>query len=408
MSADVPAGTAPLQGMRIVSFCHYLQGPAAMQYLADMGAEIIKIEPPNGAFERHWGGADRARIGGVSAFFLCANRNVRSLAVDLKHPEAREVVMRLIESSHVVAENFRPGTLDRLGLGYDAVRQRKPDIIYASASGFGATGPYAKRPGQDLLIQAMSGLAAIGGSDGRPVPVGCAAVDQHGAALLALAISGAYCKLLTTGQGTRIESTLLNAAVDLQTESIVTYYASGVGRDRLKRDPRLGSWFHDAPYGIYRIRDGYLALSLNKVGAVGTALRSPEILAFSERNAYDERDAIARVVADAIKDRDFADLSQALDVEGIWHARVEDYDDLIHNPQVKANGGLESVDVNGVNVTLVSHPVTYDGVRPGFRSFALQPGCDTASVLEEAGYAPGEVAGLVRDGIVFAATEASA
>lgn len=96
---------APLQGMRIVSFCHYLQGPAAMQYLADMGAEIIKIEPPNGAFERHWAGADGARVGGVSAFFLCANRNVRSMAVDLKHPESRGVIMRLIEKSHVVAEN---------------------------------------------------------------------------------------------------------------------------------------------------------------------------------------------------------------------------------------------------------------------------------------------------------------
>jgi crotonobetainyl-CoA:carnitine CoA-transferase CaiB-like acyl-CoA transferase len=308
----------------------------------------------------------------------------------------------------VVAENFRPGTLDRLGLGYEAVRERKPDIIYASASGFGASGPYAKRPGQDLLIQAMSGLAAIGGADGRPVPVGCAAVDQHGAALLALAISGAYCKLLTTGQGTRIESTLLNAAIDLQTESIVTYYASGVGRDRIKRDPHLGSWFHDAPYGVYRIKDGHIALSLNQVGVVGAALESPDILAFSDRNAYEERDAIAKAVAKAVGERDFADLSQAFDAKGVWYARVEDYDDLIHNPQVKVNGGLESVDVNGADVTLVSHPVTYDGRRPGFRSFALQPGADTRSILQDAGFAPSELADLLRDGIVFAPIEASA
>ena len=134
-----------------------------MQYLADMGAEVIKIEPPNGAFERHWAGADRATVGDVSALFLCANRNVRSLAIDLKRREAADVVFELIEQSHVLAENFRPRTLDRLGFGYDAVRQRKPDIIYASASGFGSSGPFSNRPGQDLLVQAMSGLAAAGG-----------------------------------------------------------------------------------------------------------------------------------------------------------------------------------------------------------------------------------------------------
>jgi crotonobetainyl-CoA:carnitine CoA-transferase CaiB-like acyl-CoA transferase len=114
--------TSLLDGMKVVSFCHYLQGPAAMQYLADMGAEVIKIEPPNGAFERHWAGADRATVGAVSALFLYANRNVRSLAIDLRRREPADIVFRLIEQSHVLAENFRPLTLDRLGFGYDAVR----------------------------------------------------------------------------------------------------------------------------------------------------------------------------------------------------------------------------------------------------------------------------------------------
>ena len=130
-----------LDGMRIVSFCHFLQGPAAMQYLGDMGAEIIKIEPPQGAYERHWAGAGRVKVGGVSAFYLSANRNARSIAIDLKKPGAAELVLKLIDRSHAVAENFRPGALDRLGLGYEAVKARKPDVIYASASGFGATGP---------------------------------------------------------------------------------------------------------------------------------------------------------------------------------------------------------------------------------------------------------------------------
>jgi crotonobetainyl-CoA:carnitine CoA-transferase CaiB-like acyl-CoA transferase len=119
-------GGAMLGNMRVVSFCHYLQGPAATQYLADMGAEVVKVEPPKGAFERQWSGAN-TYVGDVSAFYLCANRNKRSLAIDLKHPKAREVIYRLIERADVVVENFRPGVLERLGFGYAEVRARKPE-----------------------------------------------------------------------------------------------------------------------------------------------------------------------------------------------------------------------------------------------------------------------------------------
>ena len=120
-----------LEGMRIVSFCHYLQGPAGAQYLADMGADVIKVEPPTGAFERHWAGG-KAFIDGLSAFYLAANRNKRSIAVDLKHPDGQRVVARLLEGADVLMENFRPGTMERLGFGYDQVRLIKPDIVYVS------------------------------------------------------------------------------------------------------------------------------------------------------------------------------------------------------------------------------------------------------------------------------------
>ena len=119
---------------RVVSFCHYLQGPACTQYLADMGADVIKVEPPQGAFERHWSGG-KSWVDGVSAFLLAANRNKRSLAIDLKRPESLEVIYRLFEYTDVIVENFRPGVMDRLGLGYADVAARKPDIIYVSGSG---------------------------------------------------------------------------------------------------------------------------------------------------------------------------------------------------------------------------------------------------------------------------------
>ncbi len=391
-----------LDGLKIVSFCHFLQGPAAMQYLSDMGAEVIKIEPPHGAFERRWSGGDNAKVGGVSAFFLCANRNAKSLALDLKRPEAREVVFRLIEKSHAVAENFRPGALDRLGLGYDAVRARKPDVIYASASGFGATGPYSDRPGQDLLIQAMSGLAATTArSDIGPVPVGCTAADQHGAALFALGIVGAYARWLRTGQGTRVESTLLGAGVDLQMESVVTYHANGRRREALQRDNHLATWFHEAPYGIYRTVDGYIALSLNDLSQLTKALESEKLRAFIGRNAYHERDAIAAAVADALADRCLGDVTAAFDRCGVWYAPVDDLDDLFENPQLQHNQTFRDVCVNGETVKVLNHPLSYDGQVPGFRGFALKPGADTRAVLEENGLSSAEINALLADKVAF-------
>jgi crotonobetainyl-CoA:carnitine CoA-transferase CaiB-like acyl-CoA transferase len=390
--------------MKIVSFCHYLQGPAAMQYLSAMGANVIKIEPPKGAFERHWSGADGVTAGGVSAMFLCANRNARSLALDLKKPEAREVVFRLIEASHVLAENFRPGTLDRLGLGYDGVRARKPDIIYASATGYGASGPYANRPGQDLLIQAMSGLAAAtGNAESGPLPVGCAAADQHGAALFALGIAGAYARWLRSGEGTRVEGTLLGAGVDLQTESLAYYYASGLDRDVLRHNPHAGSWFHEAPYGTYRIADGDVVLSMNDLQKLAAALDCAELRRFAGHNAYHERDAISAVIAGALEHRRFADIAATFDAAGIWYGRIEDFDDLLDNPQVQHNETFRDVAVNGETIKLLNHPLRYDGKTPDACAFALRPGADTRDVLAKAGFGEAEIRELLDSKVAFAA-----
>jgi crotonobetainyl-CoA:carnitine CoA-transferase CaiB-like acyl-CoA transferase len=390
-----------LDGMKVVSFCHFLQGPAAMQYIADMGADVIKIEPPNGAFERHWAGADGARVDGVSAFFLCANRNVRSIALDLKHPEAKEVVYRLIDRSQVVAENFRPGTLDRLGFGYDSVHERKPDVIYASASGFGVDGPFRARPGQDLLVQAMSGLASAGKRGDDPVPVGCAAADQHGAALLALGIVGAYARWLATGIGTRVDTNLLGAGLDLQMEALVTYYASGVGSAALRRDPHLATWFHSAPYGIYRARECHVALSLNRISDLAEALDSACLREIADADPYRDRDAFARVVAAEISRWSFQDLADAFDRKGIWYARVDDYDELPHNPQIQHNEAFLDVKVKDKSVKLLSHPLRYDGKQPDFRGFPLDPGAHTRPILEQAGYGDTEIADLLRNKIAF-------
>lgn len=387
-----------LDGMRVVSFCHFLQGPAAAQYLADMGAEVVKIEPPGGGYERKWSGGD-AYVEGVSAFFLCAHRNQRTIAIDLKHPRGKEVVERMLARADVLMENFRVGVMDRLGFGYERVRSLKPDIIYASASGYGPRGPMVDKPGQDLLVQAYSGLVAVTGAT-RPTPIGLAAVDQHGGALLALGIAAAYVKKLRTGQGTRVDCSLLNAGIDLQTEPLTSYLTMGADRSILARQENLVSWFHQAPYGVYPVADGWIAFSINDPVKLAQALGSAELAAMAGVDRYAERDAYAAAVARAVAGRRLEELAPALDAHAIWWQRVQDYDDLRDDPQVRENGCFLEVEVKGGKAVLVAHPNRYDGQVPGVRHLAVEIGQHGRAILAELGYGAAEIEALGASGAV--------
>lgn len=389
-----------LDGMRVVSFCHFLQGPAGVQHLADLGADVVKIEPPSGPYERHWRGGN-PHPGGVSAFFLCANRNKRSLAVDLKHPDGKAVVMDLIARADVVVENFRAGVMDRLGFGFDAVRAVRPEIIYASASGWGSSGPMRDRPGQDLLVQARSGLMSVTGT-GRPTPVGLAAVDQHGGALLAIGILAAYAKRLATGKGSRVETNLLTAALNLQNEPITLYLAGERSREVLERDPNLASWYHEAPYGVYRAKDCWIAVSMVDPVKLADALASEELAAAAALERYVERDAYARVFAAEIARHGHDELAPKFDALGVWYQRVQDYDDLASDPQVEAIEALREVDVNGTPVRLLAHPIRYDGALRPLRRLALTCGQHTREILAEIGRDEAAIEALIAAEVVAA------
>ncbi|MCX8997028.1 CoA transferase [Rhizobiaceae bacterium BDR2-2] len=396
-TSSPPQAPRLLDGMRVLSFCHYLQGPAAAQYLADLGADVIKVEPRNGAFERHWAGASTF-IEDVSVFFLCANRNKRSIALDIKHPDCAAVLHRLIESADVIVENYRPGVMDRLQLGYDAVRRIKPDIIYASATGFGADGPLKDRPGQDLLIQARAGL--IGASGATPTVTGCAAVDQHGAALLAMGIAAAYASKLVTGKGTRIEGSLFNAGIDLQAESLTLYYSGKQTRERFRRDPHLGTWFHEAPYGVYQLEDAFVAISLNAIGKIAEALDSDPLRALAGKDAYAERDLIASTLANILLTWRFSALSEAFEIAGVWYERVNDYDDLLVDPQAIHNGIFSTIPVRGGEATIVNHPLKYDGAVPDLRRMPPEIGEHGEEILASLGFDQSEIDALVEAGAV--------
>ena len=397
-----------LEGIRVVSFCHFLQGPAGAQYLADMGADVIKVEPVLGAHERHWSGAD-VFVEGVSGFYLCANRNKRSIAIDLKSEAGHAVAARLIAGADVVMENFRPGVFARLGFTDDVLKRLNPDLIYASASGYGSSGPMAGRPGQDILMQAASGLISVTGTpDGGISPVGAAIADQHGGALLALGILGALIRRMREGRGTRVEASLINSAIDLQGEPLVNYFAGGITQDSLKLERNLATWFHAAPYGVYPVTDGHVVISLCSDEGLAEALDSDPLRAMIGRDRYAERDEFARAVRAATARFDMATLGARFDRHGVWWSPVKTYDDLLEDPQLKHAEVFRRITVRGRTVHLVNHPNRYDGHVPELRVLALEIGEHTREILAELGYGAGEIEALIRSGGVAASRAAAA
>lgn len=389
-----------LKGIRVLSFNHFLMGPVGVQFLADLGADVIAVEPLDGAFQRKWGGANK-QVDGQSMLLLTGNRNKRSLALDLKKPEAVEVARKLIATSDVMTENFRPGVLDKLGLGYEAAKKIKPDIIFAAASGFGADGPYVNRPGQDLLIQAMSGLAMITGTRTHgPRAIGVSAVDHHGAALFAAGILAALVRRGRTGQGCRVDVSLLGAALDLQMESL-TCYLNGERPDDVRQPYPIAGWTYGAPYGIYATRDGHVAISLGSLDVLAEALDLPAVQRVPDHEAYERREEASAVIAANLAKRTTAETLALLEARAIWHARVNDYADVVADPQVIYNRSFQTVNgATGSPITLVNHPVRYDGKVPEVRLPPQKLGAQSEEVLRELGYDTRQLKNLTDEGVV--------
>jgi crotonobetainyl-CoA:carnitine CoA-transferase CaiB-like acyl-CoA transferase len=392
-------GVSMLEGIKVLSFTHFLQGPAAVQMLADTGADVIKIEPPGGAFERGWSGFD-AFANGVSIFFLLANRNQRSISLNLRDDRAKDIVLQMVREADVLIENYRPGVLQRLGFGYEAMKKANPRLVYCSCSGYGSSGPYLERPGQDLLLQAMSGMAMLsGGSETPPTPVGSAIVDQHAAALAAFGVVAALQNRERTGKGCLVESNLLNAALDLQIEPFVYYMNKGPLWPHT--DPPMGSRFHPAPYGVYRTSDGWIAISLTPPARMALALDEPRLAAFSDpKDPMQKRDEIHRIVAEQVRQRATSHWMQAFDQHQIWYAPVNDYEQVESDPQVLHNEIIQTIDHPEAGpVRVLAHPVRYDGKSPPVRRVPPRQGQHTRDVLTELGYHADEIDDLFAAGV---------
>lgn len=387
-----------LNHIKVLSFTHFLQGPSAVQMLADLGADVTKIESPTGAFERHWSGLD-AFINDVSVFFLLGNRNQKSMSINLRSEEGKEVIYRMIEDADVVVENFRPGVMDRLGFGYEKLSAINPRLVYCSCTGYGSDGPYLNKPGQDLLLQAMSGLASItGNKEAPPTPVGTAAVDQHGAVLAAFGISAALLEREKTGKGRKIESNLLNAALDLQIEPLTYYLNKG---DLLEKSD-LGSRFHQAPYGIYQTADGWIAISLTPIQKMAEAFHSSELAAYTEEDKMLKREEVNDAICRELKKYKTDEVYELFDKHGIWHAPVNEYKDVENDPQVKWNKMINTIEhPDAGTIKLLSHPIRYDSQVPDIRSYPPRLGEHTRDVLLNHGYTDKQIEDLLESEVVF-------
>lgn len=390
-----------LEGIKVLSFTHFLQGPAAVQMLADAGADVIKVEPPGGAFERGWSGFDAFKEG-ISIFFLLGNRNQRSISLDLRHEKAKEIVLRMVREADVLVENYRPGVLERLGFGYEDMKAVNPRLVYCSCSGYGSSGPYLTRPGQDMLLQAMSGMTMLsGGADAPPTPVGASIVDQHAAALAAFGVVAALHARGRTGRGALVESNLLNSALDLQIEPF-TYYLNK-GPLWARTEPPLGSRFHPAPYGVYRTADGWIAISLTPTSQMAAALDYPPLAAFNDpKDPMHRREEIHRIVYERVQTRTTAEWMQAFAAHNVWYALVNDYDQVEADPQVDHNSMIMTFQhPEAGEVRLLAHPVRYNGEAPPLRRMPPRQGEHTREILAELGYQTGEIDVLSDSGIAL-------
>jgi len=380
-----------LEGVRIAAFTQFLLGPAAVQHLADLGADVVKVEAPAGAWERHWAGAETFR-NGVSTFFMLANRNQRSLVLDLKSELGREAALRLIKKSEVVVANFRPGAMERLGLGYEAARKVRPDIIYATASGYGSDSPFRDLPGQDLLIQGLSGVAWLTGREGQdPVVVGAAVVDQHGGALLAMGILAALFHRERTGEGQQLEVAMVQAAFDLMVEPVV-YAANGAKLERPSE--AIADTFHSAPYGIYRTADGHAVISMTPVKTLVDALGEPPLTGLDDPSiAFSKRDEIRSALGPLVARHSTADLVERLRAQHIWCAPVQTIDQALADPAVRhLDPFLEMEHPRAGKVKALRHPVRYGAGEPELRRLPPEVGEQSDEILRELGFSDDEVA----------------
>lgn len=355
----------PLEGLLVLDFSQYLSGPSAALRLADLGARVIKIERPlSGDGCRNLYLHNLENQDG-SVLFQTINRNKESYAADLKNPGDLEKVKTLVGHADVLIENFRPGIMGKLGLDYESVRQMNPRIVYASVTGYGKEGPWVHKPGQDLLVQALSGAAWLNGDSSQPpVPFGLAVADMLTGAHLTQGILACLVRRGRTGEGGLVEVSLLESILDFQFEVLTTYLNDG-GKLPVRSSVNNANAYLGAPYGIYETKDGYIALAMGSVTKLGELLECPEAAAFVDpKEWFTRRDEIKAILSRHLKTRTTRMWLNVLEPVDYWCADVFDWEKLLAHDGFKVLDMIQEVGRPGTPpIKTTRCPIRINGVR---------------------------------------------
>lgn len=356
-----PPTKLPLDGVTVVDFSQFLSGPSASLRLADLGARVIKIERPDSGDICRQLYVSNVDINGESTLFHAINRNKESFCADLKSEADCKVLRQLVKQADVVMHNFRPDVMERLGFDYESVKALNPDVIYGEISGYGSEGPWAKKPGQDLLVQAVSGLTWLSGNaDMGAVPMGLAVADIFSGAQLAQGILS----LLAGGKGGLVQVSMLEAMLDFQFEPLTVYFKDG-GLEPERTATNSAHAYLGAPYGLYETTDGYLALAMGSVTQIGELIGCDRLRNYPEPGSwFTQRDEIKAILADHLKTKSTGEWLAVLEPADIWCAQVHDWKQLRSSEAYTVLEMEQDVVMdNGTSYRTTRCPIRMDGQR---------------------------------------------
>tara|TARA_Y100000031_G_scaffold9487_1_gene10373 strand:- start:5430 stop:6641 length:1212 start_codon:yes stop_codon:yes gene_type:complete len=386
----------PLKGIKVTEFTHMIMGPAVGAILADLGAEVIRIEPVTG---------DKTRLlpGSGIGFFTSFNRNKRSIALDIKSDQGKDIALKLIQESDVLIENFRPGTMERLGFGYEDLKPLNNRLIYCSAKGF-LQGPYENRTALDEIAQMMGGLAHMTGPIGQPLRAGSSVIDIMGGMFGVIGILAACEQLKTTGRGQKITSALFENVAYLMTQHMAQYAITGEAVPPMP--VRKSVW---AIYEVFQTKGDEQVF----VGVVSDAqwqsfCKAFDLLELLENSDLNEnagrvehRDLIIPIITETFKQYTKLELMQKLEETGLPFAPISKPEDLFEDPHLNASDGLVAIDLpKGGQVKLPTLPIEMDGNRFGVRYQPSQPGEHTREILRELDFDDEIIDQMVNESVV--------
>ncbi len=398
----VGACMGPLAGIRVLDLSRVLAGPFCSMVLGDLGADIIKVEPPEGDLTRAWG---PPFLRDVSGYYLSVNRNKRSLCVDLHQEEGLRILRGLVPSCDVVLENFRPGVADRLGVGYEDLRRRKEDVIYCSISGYGQDGPYRDRPSFDLILQALGGFMSITGEEGQPpVRVGVAIADLGAGLHAALAILASLWQRDRTGEGAYLDISILDGHVSWLTYMAQAYFLEG------HPPGRLGSAHpHIVPYQAFPTADDPIvvaAASDRFWRGLCTALGEGELAEHADYATNEQRvlhrESLVQHLTDRFQERSREEWLARLEEAGVPAAPVQDLQEVFADPQIVHRGMVQTLRDSPLGaVKQLAFPARASTWSAGIEKTPPAKGEHTREILAEAGIEGSEINTLEKNRVVF-------